>query len=69
MPMILFSFLESHNLSGKTVIPFNTHGGSEFSNTINSIAALQPNASIIKNGFTVSRNTVQNCADDVAAWV
>ena len=69
MPMILYSFLESHNLSGKTIIPFNTHGGSEFSNTINSIAALQPNASVIKKGFTVSRNTVQNCADDVAAWI
>jgi len=69
MPMILYSFLESHNLSGKTIIPFNTHGGSEFSNTINSISALQPNASVIKNGFTVSRNTVQNCADDVATWV
>jgi flavodoxin len=69
MPMILYSFLESHNLSGKTIIPFNTHGGSGFSNTINTIAALQPNASVVKNGFTVSRNTVQNCADDVAAWV
>ncbi|WP_094606165.1 hypothetical protein SPSIL_040010 [Sporomusa silvacetica DSM 10669] len=69
MPMILYSFLESHNLSGKTIIPFNTHGGSGFSNTINTIAALQPNASVIKNGFTVSRDTVQNCADDVAAWV
>ncbi|MGL5513870.1 MAG: flavodoxin [Sporomusa sp.] len=69
MPMILYSFLESHNLSGKTIIPFNTHGGSGFSNTINTIATLQPNANVIKNGFTVSRNTVQNCADDVAAWV
>ena len=69
MPMILYSFLESHNLSGKTIIPFNTHGGSGFSSTVSTIAALQPNANVIKNGFTVSRNTVQNCADDVAAWV
>ncbi|HWR42246.1 flavodoxin [Sporomusa sp.] len=69
MPMILYSFLESHNLSGKTIIPFNTHGGSGFSNTVSTIAALQPNTNVIKNGFTVSRNTVQNCADDVAAWV
>lgn len=68
MPMILYSFLESHNLSGKTIIPFNTHGGSGFSNTINTIAALQPNASVNK-GYTVSRDTVQNCADNVAAWV
>jgi flavodoxin len=69
MPMILYSFLESHNLSGKTIIPFNTHGGSGFSNTINIIATLQPKANVIRNGFTVSRDTVQNCADDVAAWV
>jgi len=69
MPMILYSFLESHDLSGKTIIPFNTHGGSGFSNTINTIASLQPNANIIKNGFTVSRDTVHNCADDVAAWL
>jgi flavodoxin len=69
MPMILYSFLESHNLSNKTIIPFNTHGGSGFANTINTIAALQPKANVIKNGFTVSRDTVQNCADDVAAWV
>jgi flavodoxin len=69
MPMILYSFLESHDLSGKTIIPFNTHGGSGFSSTVSTIAALQPNANVIKSGFTVSRNTVQNCADDVAAWV
>jgi flavodoxin len=69
MPMVLYSFLESHNLSGKTIIPFNTHGGSGFSDTINTIALLQPNAKVIKNGYTVSRDTVQNCADGVAAWV
>ena len=69
MPMILYSFLESHNLSGKTIIPFNTHGGSGFSDTINTITKLQPNAKVIKNGYSVSRDTVQNCADDVAAWV
>ena len=69
LPMILYSFLESHNLSNKTIIPFNTHGGSGFANTINTIAALQPKANVIKSGFTVSRDTVQNCAGDVAAWV
>lgn len=69
MPMVVYSFLESHDLSGKTIIPFNTHGGSGFSNTINTIAALQPKATIVKNGFSVSRDTVQNCADDVSSWV
>lgn len=69
MPMVLYSFLESHDLSGKTIIPFNTHGGSGFSNTISTIAKLQPNATVDKKGFTVSRNNVQNCANDVVKWV
>lgn len=69
MPMILYSFLESHDLSGKTIIPFNTHGGSGFSNTINTIVELQPNATVKQNGFTVSRDNVADCAEDVIAWL
>lgn len=69
MPMILYSFLESHDLSGKTIIPFNTHGGSGFSNTIDTIAQLQPGATVEQNGFTVSRDDVADCADDVIAWL
>ncbi|MDR1874523.1 MAG: flavodoxin [Synergistaceae bacterium] len=69
MPMILYSFLESVDLSGKTIIPFNTHGGNGFSDTIGTIAKLQPNAAVDKNGFTVFRDDVHKCADDVAAWL
>lgn len=69
MPMVLYTFLESHDMSGKTIIPFNTHGGSGFSDSISTIAKLQPNATVNKDGVTVSRNTVEDCADDVAAWI
>ena len=31
MPMILYSFFDEYDFSGKTIIPFNTHGGSGFS--------------------------------------
>lgn len=69
MPMVLYTFLESHDLSGKTIIPFNTHGGSGFSNTIQSIAELQPNATVVRNGFTVYRDNAADCKDDVIAWL
>jgi Flavodoxins len=69
MPMVLYSFLENINLAGKTIIPFNTHGGSGFSNTINTIQDLQPEAIVIRDGFTVSRNNVQNSKNDVIAWL
>lgn len=69
MPMVLYTFLESHDLSGKTIIPFNTHGGSGFAGTIHTIAELQPNAILEQNGFTVSRDSVDECEDDVFTWL
>lgn len=69
MPMILYTFLEQYDLSGKTVIPFNTHGGSGFSRTIGAIAELQPKATVVRNGFTVSRNSVDRAEPDVAEWL
>ena len=33
MPYILYTFFESYDFAGKTIIPFNTHGGSGFSGT------------------------------------
>lgn len=69
MPMIMYTFFENHDLSGKTVIPFNTHGGSRFSNTISTIARLKPNAQVVRNGFTVSRNVVDRAEPDVEEWL
>ena len=43
MPYILYTFFESYDFAGKTIIPFNTHGGSGFSGTQETIAELEPN--------------------------
>ena len=40
MPQPLYTFLEEYDFSGKTIIPFNSHGGSGFSNTIEEIKKL-----------------------------
>ena len=69
MPMILYSFFDEYDFSGKTIIPFNTHGGSGFSNTISTIAELEPNAVVNEDGFTVSRNNVQEAKPDILAWL
>ena len=47
MPMILYSFFDEYDFSGKTIIPFNTHGGSGFSDTISTIKELEPNAEVL----------------------
>ena len=69
MPMILYSFFDEHDFSGKTIIPFNTHGGSGFSNTISTIAELEPEATVNENGFTVSRDYVQDAEQDIVGWL
>lgn len=40
-----------------------------FSNTINTIAELEPGATTDREGFTVSRNTVQDAEPDIIAWL
>lgn len=69
MPMILYTFLESYDLSNKTIIPFITHGGSGFSNTISTISRLQPKARVVKDGFVVSRDRVDGAEPEVAKWL
>ena len=68
IPMILYSFLEQYDLSGKTVIPFNTHGGSGFSNTINTIRSLEPDADVL-DGLSISRNHIQDAEAEIVEWV
>ena len=69
MPMPLYTFLEEYDLSGKTIVPFSTHGGSEFSSTINTIEDLQPNARVITDALTISRNNIADAASEITEWV
>lgn len=68
LPMPLYTFLESYDFSGKTIIPFVTHGGSGFSRTISTIQELQPGATVAEDGFSVSRNAVADAAQDAMDW-
>ena len=69
MPQVLYSFFDEYDFSGKTIIPFNVHNGSRFSRTIQTIEELEPGATVIEDGFTVSEQTVADAASDVAAWL
>lgn len=73
LPMPLFSFLESYDLSGKTIIPFSTHGGSRMSGTEDVIRKLHPQAKVY-DGLAVSRNVIRNnpetgAVKPVADWL
>lgn len=69
MPRIIYSFLDQYDLSGKTIVPFVTSGGSGFSKTISTIADLEPDANVITDGLSISRNVVQDAEADIIEWV
>lgn len=68
MPMILYSFFDEYDFSGKTIIPFNTHGGSGFSSTISTIKELELNATIL-DGKSISRNDIEGAEQEIIDWV
>jgi len=69
LPMPLYTFLEEYDFSGKTIIPFTTHGGSGFSRTIQTIEELQPQATVVEDDLAISRNSVPDAQSDVTDWI
>lgn len=69
LPMAVYSFFDEYDFSGKTIIPFNVHNGSQFSGTIETIQELEPDADVIENGFTVSEQEAADAAGDVDSWL
>lgn len=68
MPMILYSFLDDYDLSGKTIVPFVTSGGSGFSNTIHTIESMEPDAEVL-DGLSLGSSQAANPGDAVANWL
>lgn len=69
LPQILYSFFDEYDFSGKTIIPFNSHNGSQFSGTIETIQELEPDATVITDGFTVNERDVPNAKSDIDKWL
>ena len=67
MPMIVYNFLESYDLSDKTIVPFCTHGGSGLSNTESTIADIT--GGTMKDGFAIPGTTAQNDRDTARSQV
>lgn len=58
-PMAVYTFLESYNFSGKTIVPFVTHGGSGLSGVNQRISLTCPNSKQLQ-GFAILGSTAQN---------
>lgn len=68
MPMPMYSFFDRYDFSGKTIIPFSSHGGSGWSGTIADISGLEPEATMV-DGFSTSRSNVASSAEEIRNWL
>ena len=68
MPQIVFTFLEEYNLSGKTIIPFCTHEGSGFGNSVNDLKKECPKSKFL-DGMAVRGSDVRKAQKEVNAWI
>ena len=70
IPNIVMTLLESLNFEGKTIYPFNTHGGSGLGNSINDIKNLAPKANV-KDGFPLSGTYARTneAHEDINYWL
>ena len=69
LPPIINTFLENNDFSGKTVIPFCTHGGSGLSRTPQTIKNKLNNATVITNGFEIYRTNMEDSPSEIEAWL
>ena len=63
MPMPVYTFLESYDFSGKTVIPFCTHAGSGLSGAVQTLKNKLTGATLL-DGLAIAGATAQNSQDE-----
>ncbi|WP_286032823.1 flavodoxin [Brachyspira pilosicoli] len=68
-PMAVFTFVESYDLSGKTIIPFCTHGTGGLSRTIRDLKNLLPDNCEVLEPIGVYRPEVKNSKSRVLDWL
>ena len=68
MPMAIYSFLDEYDLSGKTIVPFVTSGGSGFSRSVEEIEDAEPDAEVLE-GLSLSDSEATDAQSDVEEWL
>jgi formylglycine-generating enzyme required for sulfatase activity/flavodoxin len=68
IPMPIASFLEEYDFSGKRIIPFCSHGGGRFGQSLTAIAKLAPDADM-GEGLSVHYSGGSTLSEDIQNWL
>lgn len=68
MPRIMYTFFDTYDFSGKTIVPFCTSGGSSLSGTPDTIAAFEPEATIL-DGIQLGSSAAHDAEGELSKWL
>jgi flavodoxin len=68
IPAPVASFLEAYDFSGKTIVPFCSHGGGRFGQSLTAIAKLAPRAKI-GDALSIHYSGGNSLSNDITAWL
>ena len=69
MPMAIHSFLEEYDFSGKTIVPFVTHGTGGLSGTIEDMTEDLPDSATVLEPVGVYRNDIDGAQPVIQEWL
>ena len=67
-PSVIRSFLSKHDLSGKTLVPFITHGGYGIGQSLKVLADHAPGARLV-DGFSKQCDQERQTLEEVTGWL
>jgi flavodoxin len=68
MPMAVFTFLETYDFRGKTIVPFCTHEGSGLGRSETDIKQLVPGSNVLK-GIAIRGSSVSEADKELINWL
>ena len=67
-PSVIRSFLSKHDLSGKTLVPFITHGGYGLGDSLSVVSEHAPQARLLE-GFSMEADQERRTLEQVTSWL
>ena len=69
LPMVMNTFFDKYDFSGKTIAPFNTHAGSGSGGTYETIKQWEPNATVLEGLPVSGTSTTSDLTGTVKSWL
>ena len=66
--MVVYTFLESYDWTGKTLIPFNTSASGGFGRSLDNLPESAAGATILE-GLSFTERTLGDAQSEVPAWL